>query len=69
MDGDKTNYMFHCMTVKIPVRGTISSWRMTFTNETTGFYYGMGEKAASINLPFMEHKVGCKVELWKSSNS
>lgn len=36
--------MFHCMTVKIPVKGTIFSYRMTFTNETTGYYYDMGEK-------------------------
>ncbi len=62
IDGDKVNFMWHAMTVKIPVKGTIFSWRMTFTNETTGFYYDMGEKAAPLSLPFAEKKSGCHVD-------
>lgn len=48
IDGEKVNYLWHAMTVKIPVKGTIFSYRMTFTNETTGFYYDMGEKAMTL---------------------
>ena len=64
INGEKVNYMWHAMTVKVPVKGTIFSYRMTFTNETTGFYYDMGEKAATVGGGLLggNKAKGCKLD-------
>ncbi len=49
VDGHLINYMFHCMTVDIPQMGLVFSYRLTFTDETTGYYYDMGEKAMPVS--------------------
>ncbi|MEC0232799.1 lipocalin family protein [Paenibacillus kribbensis] len=43
-EGHKITYVFHIMTTKVPQMGTVKSYRLTFSDVTTGWYCDTGEQ-------------------------
>ncbi|MFV0363008.1 MAG: lipocalin family protein [Suipraeoptans sp.] len=48
-NGEQLTYVFHLMTVKVPNMGIVFSYRLTFSNVTTGWYYDSGEVACPLS--------------------
>lgn len=54
VDGHEVTFVYHLMTVEIPLKGVVFSYRFTFSDVTTGLYIDTGETS----LPMRKVKIG-----------
>ena len=54
VDGHEVTFVYHLMTVEIPLKGVVFSYRFTFSDVTTGLYIDTGETS----LPMKKVKIG-----------